>query len=550
MSAEHQPFDVFDDHRGIDFTIGVEEEFFVVDAQDRALRADVEDIVTRSDPPKGHVIEHELKRSQAETGTAVCHDADAVRSSIVALRARLAAAAAATGGRLLAAGTHPFAHWSDDGGVVPEPAYLRLQEAYGQLTEEQMVCGCHVHVGVREPELAIAVMNRARAWIPFLVAVSANSPFWMGDDTRYASYRTEVFHRWPTAGPPEHLEGRAAYDRILDDLTATKLIDGPARIYWDIRPSARYPTLEFRAADVMTSVDEAVAFALIVRALVETCHAEALAGTPFRPPRSELLAARSGGRRGRACPGSSSTSTRWRRSRPPSSWSGPSPTCARSSRRTASGTTCTGPSTGRSTSAPALTANGRPSLDPAICGPWSTRWSPRPSPDRSRGAGGPTGVGSLHGKGRIDRGRVRPGLRSALVGGGRREDRRRPRLPHHQGGAPAQHGSVLRSRRQSVAGSAPTVDPGAARLESFARPPCGRPFIEYRESSAVTTGTVKFFNAEKGFGFISREQGDDVFVHFSNIQGDGYKTLEEGQRVEFDVAPGRKGEQAENVRPI
>ena len=300
MSAEHQPFDVFDDPRGIDFTIGVEEEFFVVDAQDRALRADVEDIVTRSDPPKGHVIEHELKRSQAETGTAVCRDADAVRSSIVALRARLATAAAATGGRLLAAGTHPFAHWSDDGGVVPEPAYLRLQEAYGQLTEEQMVCGCHVHVGVREPELAIAVMNRARAWIPFLVAVSANSPFWMGDDTRYASYRTEVFHRWPTAGPPEHLEGRAAYDRILDDLTATKLIDGPARIYWDIRPSARYPTLEFRAADVMTSVDEAVAFALIVRALVETCHAEALAGTAFRPPRSELLrgalwrAARSG----------------------------------------------------------------------------------------------------------------------------------------------------------------------------------------------------------------------------------------------------------------
>jgi len=300
VSAEHQTFDVFEDPRGIDFTLGVEEEFFVVDARDRALRTDAEAVVKRSDAPEGNVIDHELKRSQAETGTAVCRDAGGVRASIVALRSRLAAAAAESGGRLLASGTHPFAHWSDDGGVIPEPAYLRLRETYGQLTEEQMVCGCHVHVGVRDPEMAIAVMNRARPWIPLLVAVSANSPFWMGDDTRYASYRTEVFHRWPTAGPPEHVDDRAAYDAILDDLEATKLIDGPARIYWDIRPSARYPTLEFRAADVMTSVDEAVAFALIVRALVETCHAEALAGTPFRPPRSELVrgavwrAARSG----------------------------------------------------------------------------------------------------------------------------------------------------------------------------------------------------------------------------------------------------------------
>jgi cold shock protein len=71
-----------------------------------------------------------------------------------------------------------------------------------------------------------------------------------------------------------------------------------------------------------------------------------------------------------------------------------------------------------------------------------------------------------------------------------------------------------------------------------------------RKKSGLTQGTVKFFNAEKGFGFISREGGDDVFVHFSAIQSNGYKTLNEGQRVEFDVAPGRKGEEAQNVRPI
>ena len=223
-----------------------------------------------------------------------------MRASIVALRSRLAAAAAESGGRLIASGTHPFAHWSDDGGVTPEPSYLRLQETYGQLTEEQMVCGCHVHVGIRDPELAIAVMNRARPWIPFLVAVSANSPFWMGDDTGTPATAPRCSTGGPppdrpstsTTGPPTTRSSRTS--RRRSSSTARPASTGtsgrrPATPPW----SSGRPTC-------MTSVDEAVAFALIVRALVETCHAEALAGTPFRPPRPELLrgavwrAARSG----------------------------------------------------------------------------------------------------------------------------------------------------------------------------------------------------------------------------------------------------------------
>jgi carboxylate-amine ligase len=119
--------------------------------------------------------------------------------------------------------------------------------------------------------------------------VSANSPFWLGDDSGYASYRTQVFHRWPTAGAPEPFADRAELDHVVEDLLRAGLIDDPARIYWDIRPSARYPTLEFRAADVMTNVDDAVAVALVVRALVQTCHAAAIAGSPYRTPRPELL---------------------------------------------------------------------------------------------------------------------------------------------------------------------------------------------------------------------------------------------------------------------
>ncbi|MDQ6698301.1 MAG: glutamate-cysteine ligase family protein [Actinomycetota bacterium] len=139
--------------------------------------------------------------------------------------------------------------------------------------------------------MAIQIMNRARHWLPLLVALSGNSPYWLGTDTDYSSYRTELFHRWPTAGIPEHFDTRADYDALVRDLIATEAIDLPARLYWDLRPSARYDTLEFRAADVLGTVDEAVTIAAIVRALVETLHAEVRAGRPTQVPRPELLRA-------------------------------------------------------------------------------------------------------------------------------------------------------------------------------------------------------------------------------------------------------------------
>ncbi len=219
----------------------------------------------------------------------MCRELADLRTSIVGLRRALSESAAVQGARIVALGTHPFATWSDDPGVTPDAAYLELDATYGLLTAEQSVCGSHVHVGVRDPDVAIEVMNRCRSWVPTLVALTANSPYWMGHDTKYASYRTQVFHRWPTAGIPEHLDGRAGYDRLLDQLTTTGSIDSPARLYWDIRPSARYPTLEFRCDDVLITVDETVAVAAIIRALVQTAHADALAEIPYEPPRPELL---------------------------------------------------------------------------------------------------------------------------------------------------------------------------------------------------------------------------------------------------------------------
>jgi len=260
-----------------------------VDAETSALRGDADVVLAAARAPEGGDLGAELKRSQLETGSAVCRDLDDLRTSIVGLRRALSESATAHGARIAAMGTHPFATWSDDPGVTPDAAYLELDATYGLLTAEQSVCGSHVHVGVRDPDVAIEVMNRCRAWIPTLVAFTANSPYWMGHDSKYASYRTQVFHRWPTAGIPEHLEGRAGYDRVLEELTTTESIDGPARLYWDIRPSARYPTLEFRSDDVLTTVDESVAAAALIRGLVQTAHADALAEVPYEPPRPELL---------------------------------------------------------------------------------------------------------------------------------------------------------------------------------------------------------------------------------------------------------------------
>jgi len=284
-------FDVFDDQRGEDFTVGVEEEFLLVDTETREPRPDADQVLEATRVPEGAAISAELKRSQIETGTAICRDLAGLRSSVVELRGCLAASAATVGAEIVAMATHPFARWSDDGGITPEAEYLDLESTYGILTVEQTVCGFHVHVGVRDPDIAIEVMNRVRGWIPLLVALSANSPYWMGHDTSYASFRTQVFHRWPTAGIPEHLDGRAAYDRVVEELTSTGSIDSPARLYWDVRPSARYPTLEFRACDVLTTIDESIALAAIIRALVETCHADAVAEAPYDPPRPELLRA-------------------------------------------------------------------------------------------------------------------------------------------------------------------------------------------------------------------------------------------------------------------
>ncbi len=275
-----------------EFSLGVEEEFLLVDAESRRLRPEAEEVLHGARILVGDegAVDREFKLSQVETGTAVCHTLDELSEEINRLRGTLMAAAERAGTRIAAAGTHPFSNWREEGGEIgSEESYLGLERDYQRLAREKIICGCHVHVGIADPEAAIQVLDRVRPWLPAVLAVSVNSPFWLGEDTGYASFRTEIWRRWPTAGTPEPFGSRADYERLVAVLLKTGSIDDPARLHWDVRPSQQYPTVEFRFTDVCLTVDDAVAVAGLVRALVRTCHAEALDGRPLPRPRGELV---------------------------------------------------------------------------------------------------------------------------------------------------------------------------------------------------------------------------------------------------------------------
>src|SRR5205085_7964911 len=213
-------------------------------------------------------VHPELHPSQLETNTPVGETLSDVRAAVIRLRRELVATVAAAGCRLAASGTHPFSAWTDDPTVNPE--YAVVEREYQQLAREQVICGGHVHVGIDDPEVAIAVVNGVGSWLSPIVALAANSPFWGGRDTGYASYRTELWRRWPMAGTPAPFADRADYEALVDALFRTGSIDDHARIYWDVRPSAKFPTVEFRVADVGLTVDDTVMIAGLVRALVAT----------------------------------------------------------------------------------------------------------------------------------------------------------------------------------------------------------------------------------------------------------------------------------------
>lgn len=276
------------------FTIGVEEEYQLVDATTRALKPRGSRVLHALPDDVEEQASNELFLSQIEVATPVCTTLSDVREQLTNLRRHVVEAAREQNCLLIASSTHPFAQASEQI-ITPKSRYLDMAENYQQLAREHLICGCHVHVGIADRELAIDVMNRARGWMSPLIALAANSPFWQGDDTGYASFRTEVWRRWPMAGSPQTFASRAEYDALVRVLVDTNSISDETKIYWDMRPADRFDTLEFRATDVGLTVDDAVLMAGLVRALAQTCADAALhdreRDAVFVAPRSELLRA-------------------------------------------------------------------------------------------------------------------------------------------------------------------------------------------------------------------------------------------------------------------
>ncbi len=269
-------------------SMGIEEEYQLVHPVTRELRPRAKRIMTESHPQRADDIQHELRLSQIETASQVCSTLEEVRTELVRLRTEIVLATEHADAHLVAAGTHPFSHWEEQP-FTPKKRYDKLADDFQQLAREQVIFGCHVHVGSEDREMSVQILNRARRWLGSLLALSASSPFWLGEDTGYASFRTNVWIRWPLAGPPYEFSSYAEYQQVVRSLVNAGVIEDETKVYWDIRIPAKLPTVEFRIADVCTTIDEAVMIAGLIQGLARTAVREVEAGTPAANIRPEII---------------------------------------------------------------------------------------------------------------------------------------------------------------------------------------------------------------------------------------------------------------------
>ncbi|MFL5541516.1 MAG: YbdK family carboxylate-amine ligase [Longimicrobiaceae bacterium] len=247
-----------------DFTVGVEEEYQLVDARTGDLRSRARWVIAGDWTGE---VKPEMQEHTIEVETRVCEGTECLADDLARLRFQASVAAGAEGLRIVAAGTHPFGATAGHGFTQKE-VYAAIREEYRELAETQSIFGMHVHVGVPEGVDRARVANAARFFLPHLLAVTASSPFYQGRDTGYCSFRTLLWRRWPRSGAPPRFEGADELALLLRWLTETECLDGPGRLYWDLRPHHRYPTVEFRAADVTPRLEDAVAAAALARAVV------------------------------------------------------------------------------------------------------------------------------------------------------------------------------------------------------------------------------------------------------------------------------------------
>ena len=249
-------------------TMGIEEEYQIIDPETRELTSYITQFLEGDySVLRQRTIMPELHQSTIEIGTKACETIQETKADLIELRCMVGEMARSEGMRIAAAGSHPFSKWQTQE-ITPFERYEGLLEDLQELARQTLIFGMHVHVGIEDDEFMIDAMNTLKYFLPHILSLSTSSPFWEGRQTGLKSYRSAMFKRFPRTGLPGYFNGHADYKSYVDTLVEAKSIPNSSKIWWDVRPHSKYPTLEFRICDICTNVNDAICCAALLQALV------------------------------------------------------------------------------------------------------------------------------------------------------------------------------------------------------------------------------------------------------------------------------------------
>jgi len=270
------------------FTLGVEEEFQILDPETRELRSHVQEILDEGKILLQERVKPEMHQSVIEIGTGICKNIAEVRQDVGEMRTEIIRLARKNGMRVASAGTHPFSNWADQK-IFPDPRYDSVVQEMQLLARANLIFGLHVHVGIKDRSLAFQIMNEALYFLPHMLALSTNSPFWLGRNSGLKSFRTKVFDRFPRTSIPEYFDTPAEFDEFVRILVKTNSIDNGKKIWWDVRPHPFFETIEFRVCDVPMRLDETLTLAALFQAICVKLYKLRLQNLGFRRYRRALI---------------------------------------------------------------------------------------------------------------------------------------------------------------------------------------------------------------------------------------------------------------------
>ena len=271
------------------FTLGIEEEYQTVDPVTRDLRSHIHtEMLAQGKLLLHEQVKAEMHTSVIEVGTRICHNIDEARAGIYELRREMIKLARANGLVLVAGATHPFADWRTQE-IYPDPRYAQVVKDLQLVARSNLIFGLHVHVGIEDREEAIRIMNSLRYFLPHIMALATNSPFWLGMNTGYKGYRAKVFEHFPRTGIPDAFQSYSEFENYVNLLVRTNCIDNAKKIWWDIRPHPYFSTIEVRACDIPMRAEETVAIAALIQAAAVYLHDLHAADQDFRQYARPLL---------------------------------------------------------------------------------------------------------------------------------------------------------------------------------------------------------------------------------------------------------------------